>query len=314
VQYPITSHSCLKKPLEVFALFLTLLTCIEVGICIPVIYHVLGYDALGTRSAILVLICGFVSQIPKRFVFRPRPWMLGRARKLRKDKTSSFPSRAVTCGVVYGFIFGEMFDLSRPTWEVIVPCAIILGALAALSRIFLGAHYPSDCLVAYFVGLLACTGGVLVLLVEEAACGNCSENECYATENTRALSFSNFGTIEPYSIVILTVFFSFVVFILMLNPLKFWGKTAHVAGVLLACVTFRLTFLCPTFADHRYALPHPQDVTVGAVFLALGVCLVTTAIGKKAKKMPFRKGFIVYLFLYFVTLITLSSWRLHYLR
>jgi hypothetical protein len=40
---------------------------------------------------------------------RARPWMTSRAVGLRRDRTSSFPSRAVTCGVVYGFILSHVY-------------------------------------------------------------------------------------------------------------------------------------------------------------------------------------------------------------
>ena len=91
-----------------------------------------------------------VSQIAKRFVWRSRPWMVARAKLVMRTKTSSFPSRAVTCSVCYVVIFyvvawNEMFaGLTFQWWMCfILPISVLLSSF---SRVQLGVHYPSDCL------------------------------------------------------------------------------------------------------------------------------------------------------------------------
>jgi len=316
VQAPLTRQTPLRKLYEYGALLMTMFTCIEFGLCLPIFFHVLGYDALGTRSTILVLVSAFFSQLPKRFVWRARPWMLGRARKLRKDSTSSFPSRAVTCGVVYGFILGQMTNLKDPAWDIIIPCAVVFGALAAFARIYLGAHYPSDCLVGYLSGIVACAIGIGLLYGEESACGSCYEFTCYSNPDNDALpiTHSSLGDMDHRPFVILVLVFAFMVFVLMSPPLVFWGKLSHPAGVLLPILTFRLTFLCPTIGTVHYALPPPSAATPASAFVALTLSLITMFLGKKTKRCKMLKKYLTYLLLYWITLISLISWRLYYLR
>ena len=74
---------------------------IEVGAVVPVVLFFAGADALASWAACLVFAMAFVTQFPKRFVWRRRPFMAGRAEGRRPTMTSSFPSRAVACAVMY---------------------------------------------------------------------------------------------------------------------------------------------------------------------------------------------------------------------
>lgn len=55
---------------------------IEIIFAVPFILLALGIDGLGTEFTYLGLITAFISQIPKRFVWRYRPWMVQRANKV----------------------------------------------------------------------------------------------------------------------------------------------------------------------------------------------------------------------------------------
>ena len=76
--------------------FFVVFTTIEFGIMLPFVLHGLGIDSLATLFTYIAVALGIIPQIPKRFIWRSRPYMVGRAIKLNKAGTSSFPSRAVT--------------------------------------------------------------------------------------------------------------------------------------------------------------------------------------------------------------------------
>eukprot|EP00171_Calliarthron_tuberculosum_P018090 IDg18090t1 len=85
--------------------------------------------------------------------------MSGRALPVRQDRTSSFPSRAVVCAVVFSWLIGQSLFLEQilrgklprlQLWVGIVICA----ALTAFARINVGAHYASDTICGFLLGLV----------------------------------------------------------------------------------------------------------------------------------------------------------------
>ena len=161
----------------------------------PVVLFMLGLDSYASICAVTMLVLSSVSQVPKRFSFRARPYMVSRARGFTKDPTTSFPSRAVTCGMVYSSIF--FFCLSSPSvevgeamenWRWWYPLMIVLATvMSAWARVFLGAHYPSDCIFSLPQGLLILTAVGLMFYFEKFLCGSCSSTaapgvSCYRPE------------------------------------------------------------------------------------------------------------------------------------
>ena len=76
-----------------------------------------------------------------------------------KVTTSSFPSRAVTCGVVLGFIIIEFLEenewlshIENKHMNYIYQILIIAGMfiLSSFARMHLGVHFPSDCIGGLF--------------------------------------------------------------------------------------------------------------------------------------------------------------------
>lgn len=55
------------------------ITTIEISIAIPMVLYATGWDGLATALTYLAITTTFTSQIPKRFVWRFRPYMVGRA-------------------------------------------------------------------------------------------------------------------------------------------------------------------------------------------------------------------------------------------
>ncbi len=92
-----------RLDMRVCLLMRTALFAAQVIVVMPYVFSILGWDQLAIEFTYLVILTTTISQIPKRFVWRFRPYMVRRARAVGKDGTSSFPSRAVTCSVVYTY-------------------------------------------------------------------------------------------------------------------------------------------------------------------------------------------------------------------
>lgn len=136
---------------------------------------------------------GFISQIPKKFIFRPRPWMVKRARPIRRDKTSSFPSRAVVCAVVFSWLIAQSLAreeaVSTPVNPIILWLAIlIVAALTAFARINVGAHYPSDTIFGFLLGCAILRVG---LRVESMWSSACDAQHTYTPHNGNMLHPAN---------------------------------------------------------------------------------------------------------------------------
>ena len=115
----------------------------------------------GKRSMIGVLmtfVLAYVSVelILKPLIARPRPFaVLDGVRMLRwmgPISSYSFPSGHCASSAAAAFVLGSYYKRFR------LPLALLVGSIA-YSRIYLGVHYPSDCLaglaVGVFCGLLA---------------------------------------------------------------------------------------------------------------------------------------------------------------
>ena len=86
---------------------------------------------------------------PESHLFRFRPYVVGRAEGRRKDATSSFPSRAVTCGVVYSYgLCWCIAVYTTGTVEWWMPLVVLLGGCLdpALSKTLLAIDHRRFCL------------------------------------------------------------------------------------------------------------------------------------------------------------------------
>jgi len=93
-----------SRPLYALAMVLTTLTAVETALAVPGALFALGYDGAASWLTASLVCLGILSQLPKKLIWRRRPWMSGRAVGLRRDSTSSFPSRAVVCAVVFPIV------------------------------------------------------------------------------------------------------------------------------------------------------------------------------------------------------------------
>ncbi|GKT35523.1 hypothetical protein ADUPG1_008669 [Aduncisulcus paluster] len=258
-----------KKPLYYvlygIAQLFTLVTAIELGVAIPIVLFAVGLDDEAGIMMWLVLWTALISQLPKRFIWRDRPYMQGRATRFRKDETSSFPSRAVTCSLVYtiglGACLSERFTQPTPWWIWIIVVVSILAT--SWARIILGVHFFSDCIFGVLQGLIVVGLGFLtdsLLVFNCGACSVTSGGSCYSETSDLFLPQSSFNILI---LSVSTIVALVLCYLCLCRPLRFWIKAQHVLGMLLPSLAFRLTALCKT-SFLRPTLPPPFSVSSGS--------------------------------------------------
>jgi membrane-associated phospholipid phosphatase len=101
--------------------------------------------------AIIVSLVGAnaINALLKLFLVRPRPELI---EPLATASGFSFPSGHVTtAGAVFGFLSVILWRAGRRGWAMV--CALVVAAVA-VSRVYLGVHYPSDTLAAVVFTIL----------------------------------------------------------------------------------------------------------------------------------------------------------------
>eukprot|EP01118_Nematostelium_gracile_P003170 TRINITY_DN13603_c0_g1_i1.p1 TRINITY_DN13603_c0_g1~~TRINITY_DN13603_c0_g1_i1.p1 ORF type:complete len:372 (+),score=43.36 TRINITY_DN13603_c0_g1_i1:123-1238(+) len=249
-------HKCQKFNGKFFLgldLFITALSAIETGIAAPLIMFILGWDGVATELTFLMIILSVLSQIPKRFLWRWRPYMVWRAKKLRDSETavtSSFPSRAVTCATVYSFmgvyayVYNQESDRFQMTWwmPILVISSVLLSSFA---RVNMGVHYPTDCIIGFIQGVVVCVSGTFLWHVNAIGCESCFSAQCYSLHGTTSIIDKDhlfrinwitfgIGLIICFAIVVISV----------VKPIDFWAKCDRVYGILLPGLLFKVTFIC----------------------------------------------------------------------
>eukprot|EP00184_Porphyridium_aerugineum_P005512 CAMPEP_0184694678 /NCGR_PEP_ID=MMETSP0313-20130426/2546_1 /TAXON_ID=2792 /ORGANISM="Porphyridium aerugineum, Strain SAG 1380-2" /LENGTH=622 /DNA_ID=CAMNT_0027153005 /DNA_START=453 /DNA_END=2321 /DNA_ORIENTATION=+ len=291
---------------HVFSYLLTFVTAVEAGLPWATILFALGCDFCGRRFAWMLLTLSVVSQVPKRFVFRPRPWMVHRAKKIRADKTSAFPSRAAACSVMYPILILEMLEhgfgiyLSQTSWSLFVAGTMISTGFA---RINVGAHYPTDIVAGAFMGWFVWTLGIRM-------------ESIYLSVRSLAVS------VLPLEIrVILAAFVSLTVTFVFIET--FWAKCSFVFGLLFAALSFDFCFQ-PVIASNvsralvnqaMLSVPSMQWIlpalSIGKVVQIVVVGLLILAYGMVAHT---RKGtawqMAVFTQIYFASLIFMIFHRM----
>jgi undecaprenyl-diphosphatase len=98
---------------------------------------------------------GILNRTIKMLIARPRP-AAPDVNIFREHGGQSFPSGHVTFYVCYfGFLFFVAYALLPErslARRVALACCVLMIALVGLSRVYLGAHWPSDTIGAYFLG------------------------------------------------------------------------------------------------------------------------------------------------------------------
>jgi membrane-associated phospholipid phosphatase len=288
-----------------FSLFVTFLTTIELGTSAPLILYIFGLDRLAHRGVMIAFVLATVSQIPKRFLWRYRPYTVGRALQVRRDKTSSFPSRAVTCAVVYAYFMAYAFS-GQLFSSATIPAILFSALCASFARVNLGVHYPSDCLFGVLQGVFTClvgTGFSFAVPMPE-----------YRPEGPETPAISDWSSGGISWTVIVMFYFSGVAVALLsvVPPVRFWQKSHHVFGMLFPSLCFQLTFLYRDWALENSALREPAMPPPPFSYLvAIGLTAFCTIVGAKFKGKGIVSAVGAFSLLFWAVFLILSSWRLY---
>jgi membrane-associated phospholipid phosphatase len=293
---------------KAFSWFVTFICRVENLSSVNLFVLALGYDHIARFLTIIGMISGLFAQVPKRFLFRRRPYMVGRALPSGKLDTSSFPSRAVTCSVVYAFTAIYCYNYqteiagNQPGAGFGMFSSAILLLLAFLSssfaRIHLGAHYPSDCLGGLTLGLIiSLTSWLLFQIPNIFGCPSCFADQCYPRGlDPHLMTPSNF---ELQNIGLGATVAIFVGIFLVLSsspPLVFWNKSAPIFGTICACVVAEIFMVCPK-GDSKGLIANSNPISVGSFLLAAcvaGFQLITAFVCTKTSKIIRKLPIVAY--------------------
>lgn len=102
---------------------------------------------LGFRLGLIFLVSVYVNSLVKELVAQPRPFDLDPSVKLIEAQGYGLPSGHAQAAVV---IWGGVAAHARKGW--VWGAAIVLAGLIGFSRVYLGAHFPTDVLVGWAIG------------------------------------------------------------------------------------------------------------------------------------------------------------------
>jgi len=282
-----------------FSWFVTFICRIENLSSINLFVLALGYDHIARFLTIVGIFSGLFAQVPKRFLFRRRPYMVGRALPSGKLDTSSFPSRAVTCSVVYAFtaIYCYNYHVSvinlRPSdaFGYISGAILILLAFfsSSFARIHLGAHYPSDCIGGLVLGsVISLTSYIVFQFPNIFGCPSCYADQCYPSSwANNSMLPTNFQLQNEALAVTVSFAVGFFLVLSSCPPLVFWNKSAPIFGTICACVVAEIMLVCPK-AGAKGLVINTNDVNFKRFMLATCVAafqLITAFVAAKMQKM-----------------------------
>jgi len=267
------------------------LLSIEVLSTCPLFLFLCGWDELATLCLLTTLVASIISQVFKRFVWRARPWMTGRAIVVRRDKTSSFPSRAVVCAVVVAYVFSHLFyPPHHVPFGVLFAAVCVLSLFAALSRILVSAHYFSDCLFGLFIGIICCSIGSGFNKLAESECGSCHNDLCYALNEEQYVDLATLSHLNIPTLSIVAAISIVAVGLMMMSPVMFWFKCIPIFGLQFPTLAFRLFFLCPDHNSMGMALSKPDSppahVIAASAAISVAALLVTKLIARYSVVEP----------------------------
>lgn len=294
--------------IHVFVMSLTFFSAIEISLTAPATLFALGYDrAAGLCFSVLWVLC-IISQIPKKFVFRRRPWMSGRALPIRQDRTSSFPSRAVVCAVVFSWLVGQSLELENvlpyplPRFQLWVGI-IVVSALTAFARINVGAHYASDTLFGFLLGLFVINLGSRHESLWQIT-GGCTIHQAVVISK-------GFTKLSILKLVMSTI----VAYGMTLVSIRgFWVKCSYVYGLLLSSAAFRAAFLCTGLAAGEMKLnllaPVENHGSIGTHIRAALCFMIFLFFGMATRGNKGRFRVVSFSLIYLGSLSCIMYWRL----
>lgn len=236
-----------KKFAVGISMLFTFFTAIEIGLSIPFLLLSLQFDVQAIICLYVMLLFSISTQLFKRFVWRNRPFVVDRAELRSKElKTSSFPSRAVVGGVIYAAL-GSFFLESRSgdfywgirRWQEYLFCGFI-AAITSYARIYLGVHFPSDCIAGCFLGFFIFECGIGLASAQWTNC------DCRHLDDDHEDGYQDAKDEGIWIVLTIGCLISVVLFAVMIcPPITFWNKGTHAFALLLPTLVFLLAFRCP---------------------------------------------------------------------
>lgn len=110
---------------------------------------------VAAQSLLSLSLSHVIAHIIKKAYCRPRPYNVLSAVNLCAHplKDYSFPSGHTTAAFAIAVMFSMYFSF-------LAPALIFMAFLVGLSRMYLGLHYPTDCIIGAFLGSF--TSGIVV--------------------------------------------------------------------------------------------------------------------------------------------------------
>jgi hypothetical protein len=251
---------------------------VEIAAYIPYMYMMMGIDHAFLHITCQSITLLIISQLPKRFMWRYRPYMVNRAKMASSDKTSSFPARTVSCGVVFTYILHItvlLYIIPMPHtiiifYMFITSTYLLVILITSWSRIAVGAHYPSDCIVGAIQGGISCFVGDVVYNVLMS----CPKDIIRANELI-AWNWDNVSFNRPIAIAIIGLA---MILISNIKSVSMWSKLPLILSYVLPSVTFSY-LVCSTSVDSVAHYLYQPDVFIqhyiifGLIFTAVFVSI-----------------------------------------
>jgi hypothetical protein len=237
------------------------------------------YDKEAILATFEFLLMGAVAQCGKRFFFRARPFVTGKAEGIflwGKPSTSSFPSRTII-GATTFICFGTL-AFESPAEEDQIPWGprgvghwlliITLMIIVSWSQIITGNHYPSCCISGFVIGIAVHFLGVLLARnhIRRCVCnepGECSKNE-----------MTSVATLWVYLSIPVGVF---IVLSLGSEPFAVWRKSYHALSLLIPPLVFIFGFICPALSGHTIVAAENRPISKQTILTAFFITVLVSA-------------------------------------
>lgn len=140
-------------PLDIIMQIFTCLGSLPATIILPLLLLLSGtreFMIVGLRIGMVLIISQFFVHIIKRLVNRPRPY---------KSMDDVITIKPPLC--IYSFPSGHtcaafsMALVSANAFPVLAPMALVIATMVGISRIYMGAHYPTDVLVGFLIAYIS---------------------------------------------------------------------------------------------------------------------------------------------------------------